>query len=127
VSVLWVSGDYDGSYDGAGIPPTRDAEISAFQDWRGGAIVGVVADFVVDTWAEIENPGALDNIAASAFKGTNGSGFELCVPLLPSDTSTTLAIGAAGTYNSHWTALGNHLVLNGLSARRAPTTRTGPR
>ena len=120
MSVTWTSGVYEGAYDGTGVPPTRDSEVTAFQTMRGHT-VAIVGDFNASagtcTWTDIEHPGPVDNIAGSSFKGTNGVGFELCVCMLPGTGSgTTLAAGAAGSYDSHWTALGTYLVSSGLSA-----------
>lgn len=119
----WNSGVYEGAYDGTGVPPTRDNEVSGFAGWRGQS-VPIVVDFASaassTTWPQIENPGPLDNMAGSAFKGTNGAGFELCCPILPFDaggtSGTDLARGAAGSYNSHWTTFGGNLVANGLTS-----------
>lgn len=119
----WNSGVYEGAYDGTGVPPSRDTEVTAFQTMRNRP-VKIVIDFASaatsTTWATIENPGPLDNMAGSSYKGTAGAGFELCTPILPWDaggtSGTDLARGASGSYNAHWTTFGGNLVANGLTS-----------
>jgi hypothetical protein len=65
------------------------------------------------TWANIEGPSWFTN----TYKGTAyASKLLIGVPMLPTDdTSTTLAAGASGAYDAHFTQLAKNLVAAGLT------------
>ena len=63
--------------------------------------------FLGTSWSSIENPTS----AASCFKSM-GMPVTFSVPMLPA-SGASIATGASGSYNSHWTALAKNLVSAG--------------
>lgn len=88
--------------------PTPEA---SFESWRGQA-AGIVNAFVAGgTWADIQ----ISSSWASWWgKSAYASRMMITMPMLPSDTSTTLAQGATGAYDQYFVAAARQLVANGM-------------
>lgn len=119
-AVTWISGERAGPYDGTGNPPTRDADITTFQNWREHPVL-IISDFQAgadNPWSAVEGVGPLDNMKNSIYHGSlHGANFEICNIMLPGDTNTTtLAAGAAGAYDAHWDTWGANIVAQDMYA-----------
>lgn len=102
-----------GVYRGGG---ARNA-VTSYERWLGQD-VGWVEDFLPrDSWAAIESPQWI----MAAWQGS-GHRLTLTVPMLP-DHSGTLAAGANGSYDKHFTTLARALVAGGYANA---TLRLGP-
>jgi hypothetical protein len=97
-SPTWQSGVYVGG--------CNTTAINSFKTWRGGAVErGMV--FLGSSWSAIQNPTS----AATCLKGL-GIPVTFSVPMLPS-SGASIATGATGSYDSHWTTLAKNLVSAG--------------
>ena len=89
----------------------RPSLVTSFADWRG-APVGIAHEFLpYGTWADVEGSSSF----MSTWQNSPYAGEMLwSVGMLPNDSSTTLAAGASGAYDAHWTTLAQHLVAAGM-------------
>lgn len=90
---------------------TNVSGIGKFESWLGRPVSYAEEFLAKDNWSKIR--GENWNLAPwqnSIYKDK----LILTVPMLPDDTSTTLAIGATGAYDSHFIALANTLVARGM-------------
>jgi hypothetical protein len=98
-SGTWSSGVYIGS--------AATSAAHTFGVWRGGGDPPVVLDFSDNTWASIEAGYGLAEWKAAGYNKVVFSPW-----MLPA-TGATFAAGAAGSYDSHWTALATVIASNG--------------
>jgi hypothetical protein len=85
--------------------------VTSFGTWRGTSS-GLAHAFLTNgTWADIEVP---TTWAANWGKSGYATKMLITMPMLPKDTSTTLAIGATGAYDAHFVTAAQHLVAAGL-------------
>lgn len=84
------------------------SEVSAYATW-GGFTVNHALDFIGrgSSWGTIDNPGYL----CTAWSGSTWK-MVISTAMLP-NTNTTLALGASGAYDSHWTKFAQKLVAGG--------------
>jgi hypothetical protein len=87
--------------------------VTAFGNWRGTACTVAHAYAAGATWADIQ----LDSSWLAEWKNAGyASKMAISIPMLPkNDTTTTLAHGAAGTYNSYWKTAAARLVAAGMA------------
>lgn len=96
---------------GAYVGGLKTDRFIAFGQWRGRPVELIQEFLPGGSWADIEMPNWLPWPWNQL---PNRPQMSLGVPLLPSDTET-LAIGATGGYNSHFTALATNLVAAKMS------------
>jgi hypothetical protein len=88
---------------------TSTTAASNFAAWRGKP-VDVLHTFPYrGTWSAIEQPSDAAALQGTAYAGSH---WLASVGMLP-NSGGTLAAGAAGSYDSHWTALAHWLVAHG--------------
>jgi|1186.fasta_scaffold120099_1 hypothetical protein len=96
----WQSGVYTGE--------CGKTAVGAFSSWRG-ATVGRTSGYVGGTtWDQISTLAGVGRCL-----GVDGIPVNLSVAMLPN--GATLKAGAAGDYNTYWTAFGENAVSQGLS------------
>jgi hypothetical protein len=108
-SVSFAGVDDLGVYKGS----TNVAGVAAFESWLNRPVTYAQEFLADDTWSKIR--GENWNLAPwqnSIYQDK----FLLTVPMLPKDSTTTLAIGATGAYDSHFVALANTLVNRGMES-----------
>lgn len=98
----WSSGVYAGS-------PSNS---STFGSWRGRPVDLAHGFAAASSWSDLE-------LSPTWLSWWSNAGdakrMVVSIPMLPkSDTSTTLAQGATGAYDSHWQAAALHLVAAGM-------------
>jgi glycosyl hydrolase family 26 len=101
-----------GVYVGAASP----ADASAFAKWSGEHITYVVEFPDRQLWSGIESPWFIPHVWSSAAATYRHDVLVLSVPMLPGNTGT-LEAGAAGTYDTHFRRLAQHLADAGLASR----------
>jgi hypothetical protein len=85
--------------------------VTSFATWRSRP-AGIAHAFVADTdWSEIE---IKDSWAQNWAKTPYASSMLITMPMLPKDTTTTLQVGATGSYDAHFKAAANRLVAQGM-------------
>lgn len=100
-----------GTYGGAG--STGVPEVAAYEKWLGRPL-DVVLDFLeMQTWK-----GMVDEAgwASSCWRDAGRKHLIVSVPMLVGEGKPTLAQGAGGAYDQHFTALGHKLIENSYAA-----------
>lgn len=110
-TLAWRSGSWQSVQNG-GLGNTPDAH-RTFGSWRGRPETIAHSYANSSAWSDIDNPPSLATYEGSEF---TGPAFLLSVAMFPSGQGCSLALGASGAYNSHFSTLASNLVAKGFGA-----------
>ena len=89
--------------------------VHAFERWRGTDVTLAQSFLASGTWADIEGPGWF---TWAWGRSRYASSMLITVPMLPRTTGATVAHGAHGDYDAHYTTLARRLVSHHLANAR---------
>jgi hypothetical protein len=88
--------------------------VAAHEQWLGGRRMQSVLEFIAyDSWYRVENP-------SNQIKAWAGTPYDVVfsTPMLPADGSSTLRLGAQGSYDAKWRSFAKVMMDNGRGNAR---------